>query len=160
MVTSNFFGYNNGYVNVSTIVPGMGYWVKVSGNGQLILSAGPVSSASHIRIVPTSEMPPAPPVSGISNINSLIPDHFALDQNYPNPFNPTTVIRYQLPVESQVTIKIFNVIGQEVATLVDGIQKPGFKSVEWNANGFGSGVYFCRFRASDFAQTRKLLLLK
>ncbi len=159
MVTSNIFGYTNGYVKEDSIDPGNGYWIKVSGNGQLILSAGPTTSANHIRIVPTSELPPSPPASGISD-NPMIPDHFALDQNYPNPFNPSTVLRYQLPVESRVTITIYNVVGQKIATLVDGVEKPGFKSVEWNASRWGSGVYFCRFRASYFTQTRKLVLMK
>jgi hypothetical protein len=99
-----------------------------------------------------------------------IPGEFALNQNYPNPFNPTTAIRYQLPVDSKVTLKIFNVLGQEVSTLVDGLEKAGYKSVQWDARtGRGataaSGVYFARLDAKgangeSFSQVRKLILMK
>ncbi|MBI3193681.1 MAG: T9SS type A sorting domain-containing protein, partial [Ignavibacteriae bacterium] len=96
-----------------------------------------------------------------------VPKEFALEQNYPNPFNPVTVIRYQLPVDATVTLKVFNVLGQEVKTLVDETQDAGYMSVEWNAGNFASGVYFYRLEAvsaSDpnrsFADVKKLLLLR
>ncbi|MBI4548003.1 MAG: T9SS type A sorting domain-containing protein [Ignavibacteriae bacterium] len=96
-----------------------------------------------------------------------VPKEFALHQNYPNPFNPSTVIRYQLPVESRIMLKIYNLLGQEVATLVDKIQEAGFKSVEWDASKMASGVYYYRLDAvsvengtKTFTQVRKSLLLK
>ncbi|MBI4547327.1 MAG: T9SS type A sorting domain-containing protein [Ignavibacteriae bacterium] len=89
-----------------------------------------------------------------------LPKEFALHQNYPNPFNPVTVIRYQLPVQSHVTLKIYNLLGQEVRTLVDEVQEAGYKSVEWNAAGMASGVYFYRLRAGNFVDVKKLPLLK
>jgi hypothetical protein len=98
-----------------------------------------------------------------------IPKEFALHQNYPNPFNPTTIIKYQLPIESHVTLKIYNILGQEVITLVDEIQDAGFKSVEWNPStssgqGLASGVYFYRLMAESpgksFVAVKKLLLMK
>ncbi len=103
---------------------------------------------------------------GKLNVDSLassslpMPTTFALGQNYPNPFNPTTVIRYQLPVSNRVTLKIYNVLGQEVKTLVDEVQDVGFKSVQWDASGIASGVYFYRIQAGTFVASKKLLLLK
>ena len=89
-------------------------------------------------------------------LNSL----FALDQNYPNPFNPSTTVRYELPKDSRVSLRVFNILGQEVATLVNGEQKAGYKSIEWNAGSVASGVYFYRLEAGDFSASKKLLLLK
>jgi len=96
-----------------------------------------------------------------------LPKEFALHQNYPNPFNPTTKIKYDLPSDSRVTIKIYNLIGQEVAPLIDEEQGAGYKSVEWNAANLASGVYLCRIEATSvtdpsktFMKIRKMILLK
>ena len=98
------------------------------------------------------------------NPNLKSPKTFALFQNYPNPFNVTTVIGYQLPAvgnqPTAVSLRVYNLLGQEVATLVDGIQLPGYKSIRWNASSFASGIYFYRLQAGDFVETRKLILLK
>ena len=83
-----------------------------------------------------------------------------LDQNYPNPFNPVTIIRYQVPKESKVTIKVYNILGQEVRTLVDGINLPGEHFVEFQGNDPPSGIYFYRMVAHDFNETKKMILLK
>lgn len=88
------------------------------------------------------------------------PVTFSLLQNYPNPFNPSTTIKYDLPKDSRVSLKLFNIIGQEVATLVNEEQKAGYKSVEWNASGVASGVYFYRLNAGSYTSVKKLLLLK
>lgn len=99
-------------------------------------------------------------VGSLASSSLPMPTTFALRQNYPNPFNPTTVIRYQLPVSNRVTLKIYNVLGQEVKTLVDEMQDVGFKSVQWDASGIASGVYFYRVQAGTFVASKKLLLLK
>jgi len=84
----------------------------------------------------------------------------ALEQNYPNPFNPTTTIQFSLPVQSHVVLKVYNVIGEEVATLVDETQEAGFKSVVVDAGKLASGVYYYRIQAGNFGETKRLLLLK
>ncbi|MGA2623428.1 MAG: T9SS type A sorting domain-containing protein [Bacteroidota bacterium] len=85
---------------------------------------------------------------------------YKLLQNYPNPFNPTTMIRFELPKSSHVVLKVYNVLGQEVATLIDGMKPVGVYQVTWNAGGLPSGVYLYRLEAGSFSETRKLMLVK
>lgn len=93
-----------------------------------------------------------------------LPKEFRLMQSYPNPFNPVTVIRYDLPVTSRVTLKVYDIVGQLVSTLIDDSQHAGYKSVEWNAGSLSSGVYFYRLTAQSegrtFTEVKKMLLLK
>jgi hypothetical protein len=89
-----------------------------------------------------------------------LPASFELSQNFPNPFNPTTTIRYGLPTQSHVTMKVYNLLGQEVATLVDGLEEKGYKTVEFNAGNLSSGVYFYRIQAEGFNEVRKLTIIK
>jgi len=93
---------------------------------------------------------------GVSNV----PSEFALSQNYPNPFNPTTLIKYDLPVDCQVRLEVYNILGQKVTTLIDGKQRAGYKTARWDASTFSSGIYFYRLQAGDFVETRKMILLK
>lgn len=102
----------------------------------------------------------------VSGSGPGIPDHFALLQNYPNPFNPTTTISFALPLRSQVTISIYNLLGQRVAEIINGELERGYHAVRWNA-GAASGVYFCRMEAvpsetpgRPFQQTMKLMVLR
>ena len=92
--------------------------------------------------------------------NKTLPKDFLLSQNYPNPFNPSTVISYQLPALSNVSLKVFDVLGREVVTLVNKEQPAGNYKVTFNASHLSSGIYFYVMRAGDFMQTKKLVLLK
>ncbi|HEX9656557.1 MAG TPA: T9SS type A sorting domain-containing protein [Bacteroidota bacterium] len=89
-----------------------------------------------------------------------LPMHSTLLPNYPNPFNPSTTIDYQIADRGHVTLKVFDVLGREVATLVDETQEPGGKSVGWNASDVTSGLYFYQLKAGSFVGTRKMLLVK
>ncbi|RQW02637.1 T9SS C-terminal target domain-containing protein, partial [candidate division KSB1 bacterium] len=89
-----------------------------------------------------------------------IPTEFALLQNYPNPFNPSTTIRYDLPRETHVTLKIYDIMGHLVAELVNEKHEAGAYELVWNANGVASGVYFYQITAGDFTSVRKLILMK
>ncbi|PIS44575.1 MAG: hypothetical protein COT22_09810, partial [Ignavibacteria bacterium CG08_land_8_20_14_0_20_37_9] len=88
------------------------------------------------------------------------PKEFLLAQNYPNPFNPSTVINYQLPVNSNVTLKVFNALGKEVAELVNEKKEPGTYSVDFSGANLSSGAYFYRLQAGNFIQTKKFILMK
>jgi hypothetical protein len=89
-----------------------------------------------------------------------IPSTFALHQNYPNPFNPSTTISYDLPVRARVKLVIYNLLGQEVATLVNGEQEPGRYNVKFDASGLPSGIYFYRLEAGKFVDVKKMILVK
>ncbi|MBI4427818.1 MAG: carboxypeptidase regulatory-like domain-containing protein [Ignavibacteriales bacterium] len=94
------------------------------------------------------------------SLSASIPENFVLHQNYPNPFNPMTVISFDLPKESHVKLTVYNVLGQEVITLVDEVRKPGVYSLHWNASSFPTGMYVYRITAGEFVQTKKMLLIK
>lgn len=85
---------------------------------------------------------------------------FQLDQNYPNPFNPSTTISYQIPIRGDVTLKVFNLLGSEVALLVNETQNAGAYKVEFNARNLCSGIYFYQLKVGSFMDTKKLSLLK
>lgn len=89
-----------------------------------------------------------------------LPEQFSLSQNYPNPFNPSTRIEYQLPHKEFVSLRVFDVLGREVALLVNEVQSPGTHSVEFSATGLASGVYFYRLESGGFVETKRLVLLR
>jgi len=99
-------------------------------------------------------------VVGIEAISNEIPIEFSLSQNYPNPFNPITKIRYQLPQESKVIIKLYDILGSEVITLLNEKKEPGVYEVDFNAQHLSSGTYIYRIIAGDFVETKKMILLR
>ncbi len=176
IVTSEFFGYSNTYYTVNSIEPGKAHWVKVNQAGTLTLSTGAAIASNKITIIPTDELPPQPP-GELFNSDLIIPNTFILEQNYPNPFNPITTINYQIPdrgtqhaisvqrddysqTDVLVTLKVYNMVGEEVATLVNEIQSPGYKTVRWDGSKMSSGIYTYRLTAGDVSMVKKMLLLK
>jgi hypothetical protein len=98
--------------------------------------------------------------TAVEPVKGILPQNYALGQNYPNPFNPTTVISYQLPVAGTVRLVVSDLLGREVATLVNEAQQPGRHSARFNAANLTSGVYFYTLTAGDFTATKKLILLR
>jgi hypothetical protein len=107
-----------------------------------------------------------PKIMATLNNHAAIPQAFALQQNFPNPFNPTTTIRYDLPRAVRVSLKVYDILGREVVTLVDSRQDAGFKTVEWDGSAVPSGVYVYGFVAREvdgrttFTAAQKMTLLK
>ncbi len=98
-------------------------------------------------------------LTGISSAEQM-PQGYSLAQNYPNPFNPTTAIQFTIPKATRVTLRVYNILGQEVATLVNGTLTAGVHSVDFDASRLASGVYLYNITAGDFSSTRKMVLLK
>jgi hypothetical protein len=101
------------------------------------------------------------PATAVGNRpRSQVPDRFELKQNHPNPFNPTTQIRYSVPVKGYVSLKVYDVLGRQVATLYGGVQIAGEHSATFDGGGFASGVYFYRLSSGELVETKKMLLLR
>ena len=102
--------------------------------------------------------------NGVSSVKESgkanMPQTHSLSQNYPNPFNPTTQIEYTLPCHSHVTLEVYNILGEKVATLVDEKQETGYKRARWDAGSFSSGSYFYRLRTGEYEMTRRMVLLR
>ncbi len=99
-------------------------------------------------------------VIGISPISTEIPQEFSLQQNYPNPFNPNTIIRFNIKDSRLITLKLFDILGGEIATLVNEQLIPGTYEVSWNASNFPSGIYFYRLTAGKYIDSKKMVLIK
>jgi len=161
IVLSPIYAYSAGgtYVVADTIFPGKGYWVNSTQQGKLVFSSsGNASSKNRIRISPIAELPPAPP--GDIGLSSGIPGAVTLNQNYPNPFNPVTLINYFIPSRQYVSLKIFDALGREVRTLVDGIQDEGDKTVRVDASAIASGIYFYKLVTRELSVTKKMVILR
>jgi hypothetical protein len=99
-------------------------------------------------------------VISIDDTPEPLPDSFELMQNYPNPFNSSTTIEYLLPKQCHVTLRVYDILGREVATLVNQIETPGYKYVNFDAGRFASGIYYYRLETGSYTGTKKMVLLK
>ncbi|MFA6457275.1 MAG: T9SS type A sorting domain-containing protein, partial [Bacteroidota bacterium] len=131
-------------------------------NARIVFNCGLSDVDVFIDNVSVKQLVPAGTESG----NIVLPDGFELHQNYPNPFNPSTTIRYALPVKCRVTLQIYNVLGQVLATLVNNVKDAGWHQAAWNAAA-SSGIYFYRIEAVGnehpnvhFLQVRKMILMQ
>lgn len=100
------------------------------------------------------------PSTDIQTTTVITPTAFYLKQNFPNPFNPSTIISFNLPKKNHVTLKIYNTIGNEIATLIDGDIQAGTHEIKWDAKTISAGVYFYRIETDEFIGIKKLTLLK
>jgi len=98
--------------------------------------------------------------SDVETIGETIPNDFILMQNYPNPFNPATTISFSIPAPSYVSLRVFNLLGKEVAQIISEEMPAGRHSKQWNAADLTSGVYFYRLQSGDFVETKRLMMLK
>ena len=138
-------------------VPRHGMGAVAVGDSIFVIGGGPVAGFG-VSNVNSLFLPPATTTAVESD--SRQPDGFSLFQNYPNPFNPITSIEYSLPEEVYVTLKVYDVLGREVAALVDGMQTPGYKSADFDASNLPSGIYFFKLIAGTFTEVKKMLLTK
>jgi hypothetical protein len=119
----------------------------------LVLTKGALTGPFTARVTVTGG-------TAVPDVNSGLPREFVLAQNYPNPFNPSTTIQYELPVGSNVTLSVYDVLGKEVATLVNGNIEAGVHSVQFNAANISSGIYFYMLRTGSFVENKKMMFLK
>ena len=144
-------------------------WGLASNNGANDNEGG-VGNNHHIQLFPSfwygdavdvfGALETKDVVNGIKELDNGIPDVYSLDQNYPNPFNPSTVINFSIPESGLVTLKIYNVLGQEVAELVNDVKPAGNYEVTFDASDLTSGMYIYTITAGNFTSTKKMMLLK
>lgn len=140
-------GFSYGNSEAKKIIVDTNLNIYVSGNSD-------ISGITEIATIKYSQL------TGIQTISNNVPDKFLLYQNYPNPFNPSTVVRFSLPVASQVSLKVYDVMGREVQTLVNERVQAGSYEVKFDGSNLNSGVYFYRIITDEFNDTRRMLLLK
>jgi hypothetical protein len=125
----------------------------------------PVSKKDTIEFMISDRAYRQTGINGLVTLKSFIfnytpPKEFKLEQNFPNPFNPTTTIQYELPVNARVTLKVYDILGSEVITLVNKEQEAGYKEVQFNGSSFASGMYIYRLTAGNYTSIKKMLMIK
>ncbi len=143
------------------------YWYEYFTGDSIEIQDGKITvelKPGEFRIYTSEKIPT--PANGKELITDLKNNHeekintYTLSQNYPNPFNPITTITYQIPQTDRVILKVYDVLGREIKTLVDEIKQPGRYEVEFNASGLSSGIYFYRIQAGSYSETKNMILLK
>jgi hypothetical protein len=134
--------------------------VGINTEGELLTLIFEGNTDISINTAEVRDILNGPMAVNISGSEGLVPSEFALMQNYPNPFNPTTTINYNLPMQAMVEVSIYNALGERVATLVNEIKEAGRHTVEFNATGYSSGIYFYQIKANDYVSVKKMILMK
>lgn len=167
-----FASYQNGGIAGYTLSDGQGkFLIDGLAPGSYTVSADVpgytlVSSAQTSPTYDASGKPVGGTVSlilqttSVQTVTKVLPTAYSIEQNYPNPFNPSTTIRYTLPIWGTVSVRVYNILGQLVTTLVDGNQNAGTYAVTFNASSLSSGVYFYRIESGSFVAIKKMMLLK
>jgi hypothetical protein len=132
------------------------YKILPSGKIKIFIPGG--ASGTHLPGLYAIQPDPCT-ITSVGN-NSEVPNQYLLKQNYPNPFNPTTKISYNIPKSGLVTLKIYDLLGREVVTLVNEVKNPGNYVIDFDGSSLSSGAYFYRMEAKDFSDTKKMLLIK
>jgi len=148
---AQFVRVTNAYAGTAPAQEASPAFVDIDGDGDLDMFMGDIKGGLHFyrNLLVANSVPE----------QDLLPGVF-LYQNYPNPFNPTTTISYQIMVRSRVVLRVFDILGREVATLVNAEQGPGFRSVQFDAGNLSSGLYFCRLETGNGVLIRKILVMK
>ncbi len=120
---------------------------------------------SYLQVLDSTENVPSIVTGGVkttdvTDVASVLPFRFQLHQNYPNPFNPSTTISFSVGTYNHTSLRVYDVLGREVAILVNEEKSPGDYNVEWNAENMPSGIYFYRLTAGGYSQTKKMILIK
>jgi len=129
--------------------------LAVDGSGNVFVTGLSYSSVWNYTTIKYTPQPVS-----VENDKSNLPSTYHLSQNYPNPFNPATTIKFALPERAKVNLSVYNLLGEKVDELVNGELEAGYHETQWNASGLASGIYFYNFRANDFVETKKLILMK
>jgi len=135
-------------------------WVELPYSGTYVTLGVGERTALVVRSDTMYAFDPQAAITSVQNITHASPTTFNLEQNYPNPFNPFTNISFSLPSKSLVSLKVFDLLGREVTTIISEILPAGNYTRQWNAINMSSGVYFYRLHAGSFSETRKLVLLR
>jgi hypothetical protein len=161
LTLGGFWRYTGSYRPTDTLGAGGGYWVKASKSGSIMFSSNPAGAAAfRVHITQDDELPPAAPGGEVATGKLPIATSFQLEQNYPNPFNPVTRISFQVPSQADVSLVVYDLLGQKVATLVNEPRAAGTYEVTFNASNIPSGVYLYRLTVNGRSANKTMILLK
>jgi hypothetical protein len=148
---------NSSYTTYSTVnatnAPGMTWGYYTDNSTGCVMTAG-TSQPIRPNICFTSI------IDETKNNSNIIPEHYSLSQNYPNPFNPVTKINFAIPKQGLVNLKVYDVLGREIKTIINEIKNPGMYSVDFNGSDLSSGIYFYRLESNGFTEIRKMIIIK